>query len=1235
MKKKFLVISSLGIAIVLLASLFLPAEPASSGAAVWSAETIPGTANNFLGPPGIDILDFEVANDGVTIYATPGDSISDNAVYKSINTGVSWAVINLTFRADLVAIAPDNKNIVAIARKNTPTIYVTTNGGLSWENLGNPQESGGDAASVIRDIAVSETREGIRYIAAAGTDAAGDANVWYFNIGASSPAWNETNNLTGFGGGDEAAALAFSPNFPLDATLVAITETDNASVMLQVLNISTELWNNNANYLDFPCAVVSNSGITDLTAASLSLAPNYLGTDDDRRRVFIGLTVNGNASAIATSGIYRFNDTTRTALYTNIKINSVAFNGTYLVAGSYDTNTVYRSSNPTITTPTFLQSPTTKGPGGESKVVIAWINNNVFAGTSGNESAFAISVDNGSTFNDISLIDTEITNPGDVAVSADGSRVYLVTDDGNDLSLWRMSSSWKRVFSQRGTTNYIVRIAPQSADVIYLAKKGSTTIYYNSGGGLTQWLTRTCIINVQDMAVESASILYVLNSAGSVTRSINAGSGWAVTVATSLASGATIVSVSTDTLLAGSQDGYVAYSTNGNSTWTRITPILDTGAGKVQVIADANYAANRFIYAASDTAGQNIKRWQIGTSTVWTDILDHTFSGGIYGLAINSGKIYALEYNGATAQSTLWIHISPSTASPASTDWSYSTTTTTTDTNDATVSLNATPQALKASTGKLWAVKTNGTNKLYSFSDTTIQITLLTPASGFSSHVNTLSGIAYGISFTWERPSVATEYELEMAMDEDFNIHVTTITVATANPTVSVIIGPDQTGNNTANFMPGVTYYWRIRTTKPIYSTHSESRYFYIEPLTAVVPGILTPASGRTEISRKPSFSWAPLSGATEYQFVLSANITMDKPIIDVTANTTGFTVTRELDYGGTYFWQIRATKPVETDWSPLANFTVEKEPAEPVPPVTVKALEPPVIELPAPPPQNIITREPPPKPPAPTAPDYLRGAIIVASVLLLIVIFLIILPLPAKFFPSPASIDVPLKGTTRRARNLGNKMGLLWEDLASRVRDLMPSGVHAGAPAQAGESDSISFAVKSFLLLTTYADKDSGQRMLSAEEEQALGKKLASGIRAIAGEKPLYLQFPEDAALFLEIWSRYGPRNETNRYLTKSFRSKPENAIALLKCYLAGTVAPESGSTEKKEFTLARYGALAKVVDPDKVYTAIAKLYKFKMENVEDMAQGDPTDSVIAYRFIRIHHYVKSKPEKPGTATG
>jgi hypothetical protein len=1002
--------------------------------------------------------------------------------------------------------------------------------------------------------------------------------------------------------------------------MLAISEDDNVSVNLQILNLDTNRWNAAANFAGYPVTIVSGSGITGLTSASISLAPDYLADDDDRRIVFVGLTVSGDATAIDTSGIYRLDNYNKTALKTGTKIHSIAFNGTSLVAGSHDTSTVYRSANPLATIPTVSTVSTMKEPGGENKVVVAWAGSKVVAGTSGNESAFAVSRDSGATFNDISLIDTAITNARDVAVSADGGKVYLVTDDGTDLSLWRQVSTWERILSQRGTTDYMVRIAPENANAIYLAEKGGTSIYHNQSGGEAKWFTRTCSVNVQDLAVESADVAYALDSTGSVSRTDNAGYTWGATTSTELDSGATIVSVSTNNLLVGSQDGYVAYSTDGNTFWTEISEVLQSGAGKVQVIADQDFATNKIIYAASDTAGQNIKKWQIDTSTSWTDILRNTTTGGIYGLAMDDGTLYALEFNTSTGQSTLWQCLSPTTATSTSSDWSYSTTTAKTDNDDTEVHLNATPRALKASPGELWAVKTNSKNKLYRFTDILIEITLRKPASGFTNLINATNGLAYDMAFSWERPSEATEYELQIAYDKNFYIIITKVTVATEEPTICVLVGPSQTGDARVNFMPGTTCYWRVRTTQPLYSLYSETRSFTTEPIGALVPGLLTPANGSTDISRKPSFSWDPISGTSEYHFVLSDNATMTSPIIDIKVENASFTMTEELDYGTTYFWKVRATKPVESDWSTLGNFTVKEKPTEPVPLLVVQQAPPPIISLPAPPPTNVVTFPPPPATPVPVVPDYLRAVIIIASVLLLAVITLIIKPFTTR--------------PTRVAEGLSDRLGKLREGLATYFKDFNPlrtlRGIkaHKTMPDKVEASQPLSFAAESFLWMMAAEEKDKGQSLLSADEEQELGKILALRIQAIAKEQSLYLKFPKDAALFLYIWSQYGSRDETNRYLTKSLQSRPQNVIRLLKCYLNIPQVLAPILTRQTDFNRTQYDALAKVVDPDKVYEALTRLYGPELNGLNDEALVNSSGKAIASQFARIHHQVKSDTE-------
>jgi len=483
-----------------------------------------------------------------------------------------------------------------------------------------------------------------------------------------------------------------------------------------------------------------------------------------------------------------------------------------------------------------------KGPGGENRVVIDWAGDVVVAGTSGGESAFAVSNSNGLAFNDVSLIDTRLSNLRDVAVSEDSKTIYLVSDDGDDFSLWRGTPSWQRVLSQEDTVDYIIRLAPDEPDVVYLAEKGGHNIYHSPDGGEREWSTGTCLLNVQDLTVESPDIAYVLDTEGEVTRTRSGGLSWDTAVSTGLDedTGHMIVSGGIDVVFVGSADDRVAYSMDGGSSWGRLPALPGSSTGRVQVIPSENFTANRLIYAASDSPGQNVMRWKIGSSTSWADIFNGNLDGGIYGLVAENNVLYALEYNPGKKQSTLWQCLLPATASHSSKRWEARATSAETDVVDPQVIFDASPQALKLSSdGKLWAIKTNGTNRLYHIDDVMERFVLQEPDDAYVSPVNPVTGIAEGITFRWKRTLNATEYEFSLAQDEEFEVRVASITVASDESPVVLPVGPEAEGEAKFNFTPGTTYYWKVWITEPFFRIGSEPRSFHIESLEVTPPVII------------------------------------------------------------------------------------------------------------------------------------------------------------------------------------------------------------------------------------------------------------------------------------------------------------------------------------------------------------------------------------------------------------
>ena len=834
---------TIGLVIVVMTSLLSLALPASASAPEWAAVSTPGADGYQLGPEGVDVRDLAVAADGATIYAVPGNSIAGGYVFKSGDAGKSWTTQSPGINADLVAVALDNADVAAVARTSVPVVYYTTDGGMTWHSAGEIREEGGKTASGVYDIAISAADDGAHYLAVAGEDVGGTGNVWYCAIESESPGWQETNPLPGHVATGSIQALAFSPDFPENNLLVTVGEAGDDTVHMQAFSSASQAWNAEAGFADYPVTIVESDTASPLKSASVALSPAYFGSKGDSRTVFVGLA-NGGDEAVG--GVYRVSDATCEALLTGIDVHSIAFNGDILLAGAYDDNTVYRSTNPLAGSPAMRPNEAMKGPGGEGRVVIARAGGVVVAGTSGDESAFAVSADDGLTFNDLSLIDTKLNNLSDVAVSEDGETLYLASDDGNDLSFWRRDSLWQRVFSRQDASGYIVRLAPDDSKAVYLAGKGGANIYYSSDGGDREWVASACPLNVQDLAVESASVAYVLDEDGKVSRTPSSGLIWSVAVSSNVSadleegSGHMIASGGTDVVFVGSTDGRVAYSMDGGSSWNRLSALPRSSTGKVQVVPDNNFASNNIIYAASSDSGRDVMRWRIGSSGSWSDIFQGSLDGGIYGLAVEDNVLYALEYNPGTKQSRLWQCLLPAGASSSSARWTSRDTTKTTDIADPEVAFNAPPQALKLSAGgKLWAIKTNGTSRLYRIEDSMSRLVLQAPDEGHVSPVNRVTGIAEDITFRWQRTLDATEYELSLAQDEEFRVKVTSITVTSNETQLAAFVGPKATGAAQVSFAENMTYYWRVRITQPLFRIASEPRAFEIEPLVVTPPVIV------------------------------------------------------------------------------------------------------------------------------------------------------------------------------------------------------------------------------------------------------------------------------------------------------------------------------------------------------------------------------------------------------------
>jgi len=1008
--------------VMLLSTLFVAAAPVSAADPLtWNTESIPGVSGSVL-LAGSDVTTMAVCYDGATIYAGAG-ALNDN-VYKTSNAGLTWIpLVNNTGLAstytvidtDLVAVPSDSTDVVLVADNSaagTVTLRLSQNGGSTWSDFGSAAlttlltSTGG----AVTSIAVSAEVNGVRYAAVA--DSLG--GVYTRKFGNAWDEWVDASDITagltgydGFTGSGATYAIAFSPNFQGDRTLAAVGADASGNLTLELLVFAaTPNWNISAGITNYPADLTDATGtITSASDASIAFSPDYPGGGEVESITFIGVVSTDTAE----NGIYRMDDYVSANLKKGVDIYSVAYDGSVLVAGAAN-GTVYRSENPLDNSPTISGNSNMKAPTSASttvaNVIVAFAGSSVVAGTSGDASAFAVSTDNGRSFADISLIDSAILDIPDVAVSADGSIVYLLTGDNataagsvKEISLFRYNGAWQRVLCDvtgGAAFDWIVRIAPANPDAVYVADTGagSTEMYYSSAGGDTRWYGRSGP-GISDMVVESDSVVYagIVNTA-TVSKSTNAARFFNDPVSTKLSGGnvANIYLVSENNLIVGSTLGYVAYSTDGNASWTGVT-VSATGATASTIAAADGLAAGGHLYASS---GGAVNMWTIGQAV--TD--GWTWTGPLPGNAATTDVVTGMLVNPvgglwASFTTTFARNSMPWYPELGFAFWSgpYNA-----GAGVVADTLDNAPSALRLSSAdtymKVWVA---GATTLYSWMDTLVVSTpsAIAPSEGTLIPINTTTNLPYNITFTWTRPSLATQYDLWIGLDPFFGQMVVSRQLAanyqtTQSYTLTANALTTEDSNNygyLSTLIPGTTYYWTVRAHEPVTSNFSAfpGVSFTIEAGSASVPGISSPVNGGTITAGNGAFSWTPVTGATMYVFELSDSPDFTNIIYTYNAANAGVMLPGSvtLTPGKVYFWRVKALSPVEGPYSAIANFTVAVEQAT----TTASA----VTTTVAPVTTTVTTLTIPGTTTNEVNPGYIWAIIIIGAVLVIAVIVLIV----------------------------------------------------------------------------------------------------------------------------------------------------------------------------------------------------------------------------------------------------
>lgn len=981
----------------------------------------------------------------------------------NLTGGLTTAGANLP--AWNIAVAPDNVDFVVAITDGTgapngpKNVFISTDGGQNWQNTNLPPLP---LNEYISCVAISpQYTSSNRYVAIATRNGAGGGRVFTIKSPGTNAWINQTlpPSLNWIPG--DVVALKFSPSYVSDNSIVIVFASPSGFY----LNIGThDIIANRTTWrsgLGFPVKITSPSDNRSPTnaqiiTADLELPSDFSGSDPGAlRRYFLSYDARDAGTAYF-SGIFRVDNTVAVPLMYSTsliaapdnRIASISYWGSYgngkLIAGEVTTDAtkgladIWLCLNPFTTAPypgwklgNALKSPTGGGNSGRTNALVTWstAGSNAYCGTGSadlsqpgtawvagqwpiglwsgvfvlDESAFSVSLDGGNIWNQISLIDTEVTRLTDVAVmevpedSLEYGVLYLASINTNGAvvtnfdSIWRSTSNplsqrWERILcTPTANTGILLRLNPrlettvekstqtkQSAEVkrskviVYAERFRDKMCYSADEGQFWQILYPSCKIN--DFTLASDQAIYILEDFHVIKGTLKDAT-W--TWSSRLFTGLTTLGHTITTPLKNPQATNTKVTNNeGNEDWVivgsemlgevawadfskgavKFEPPSDLRKrlpveGDVHIVADEQFEVNHTIYAASrSVSGAKIYRWIIGKSKEW-DRLEPPNSD-FYGLEQRSGVLYGAfditTLPRAGADRTLY----PRTPVPPPLEWDDLTEGLTND-----VRFTREPSGLKISTrteNSLWAIDDRNfnwaanpkTGCLWGYTDTLAKNGPWTtaPASGDSIPADPVTGRANEVNFAWRQLSYTLGYELQIAKDDTFTLGVLIDeTIVPANP-----LSPARV------LFPGLLeashkYFWRVRsrsatTGEFIRSPWSATMYFTVMaglPVQAkhLGPVLLQPPNNCTSCSPSPAFSWSPMFQATQYEFVLARNATLTQIVDTATVPTTAYQYNGKLDKE-TYYWQVKAVKPMISEASPIGCFTVASEnvPASTIP---------------------------------------------------------------------------------------------------------------------------------------------------------------------------------------------------------------------------------------------------------------------------------------------------------------
>lgn len=589
-----------------------------------------------------------------------------------------------------------------------------------------------------------------------------------------------------------------------------------------------------------------------------------------------------------------------------------------------------------------------------------------WAATDGLECGLSMTIDGGTSWQGIALLDTEILDLNAAAIV--GDTVYILTDEtagaGGATDLFRYDGAWTRLYQEAQYNIGDMDLIGVYGDTIVLAESTGADIAFSTDGGQIFAAPDEEPANINSLLVLDDETWWVGDDDGDLWVTDDAGDRiWSEYEIDAVVTAITSLAVSGDKALAGNADGEVFYTEDAGETWDQVDTATRMGEALDVTYVTFDSDDDNIAYAAAD---EFLARFTdlSDLDGDWEQFDVDVDGGGVddfdaaSGIVMMDGVLYASSSDAMVALNAgagAMLRVVNPLSDLDDVDDS--------DVDFVNAGLTAAVDefdgGLMGTSGSnvLWAIDI-ASEALWTYTDL-----MVGPVTGIIADAGDDS-----YTLSWDGFANATDYEVWVYEDEDMRAVYEEYAADTGDDEPILI--------DTTDVDAGTTYWAQVRGSAPVHSKWSAVFTFSTGPgAIAIDEDELAPQLGATGVPTDTPFSWGFIAAADSYFIEISDTADFSNIIDFDTVIVPAYQSAETLREGTNYWFRVQAIAGGQTGDFAYSSFTtLTTPPPAPEPPAPPPAAPAPILEI-----------------PAPTTPTYIYAIIGIGAALAILVIVLIV----------------------------------------------------------------------------------------------------------------------------------------------------------------------------------------------------------------------------------------------------